>query len=672
MKTPRAIKLLISGAAGAALSVHSLAEVGPRIVARVGDPVPGITGAIFTGFDAPVINNGGTVAFKASFSGGDATALSNEALFAGPPNAPIVRVREGEIATLQGESYGFIDPRIVLADDGNLFFAAQLTGVTVTPSNDRVLMVKGTPGADTILLREGDSLGGTLTVAPTGLNFQPASGILFANRDGHAAVIAGVVDSLSPGANGFAVLHLNGGDGNDVIAVSNGPAPEGLGTFTPQFTGANPFVLIGVGPLGGVTFRGGGNSGGQPFDAFVHFDSETGTSFVVAKTGDQATGAKPGFNFGILGPPSATGGGLVIFDSILQRGDAEPDFTEIGHYTKYAKYRAALEALRDRSARKTGGVFAGFPASVVNQNGTTGFIAELFKRPDGFPPGQGVGVFGGPGKPQLIAQSGNPVPGLPGTTITSFNFGGLSVTNGNQVFVLSTAEPNLSTVLVSTFPGNGPPSTEIFLQDGLSIPAGAANDTLNAFDFPFGGTTSSDGKPRSVNDSGTAVIECVFATNGNSIYYTGTPKAPDDVRQPDIILNEKTKVGDDVHQSKAANPQTPEREQAVNTAVDYVFFIQNDGTVQDEIEVSSSGKDARDRLKWFLGDDDTMEISDAVFGDGRKCTLQPGEKIKIRLRANRQTLENKGKTDKVKIKATSTADKKARDQFQLSIKYNPV
>jgi hypothetical protein len=208
------------------------------------------------------------------------------------------------------------------------------------------------------------------------------------------------------------------------------------------------------------------------------------------------------------------------------------------------------------------------------------------------------------------------------------------------------------------------------VQSGLSVPIGTGNDTVSDFDFPFGGTTSSDGKPRSVNDAGAAVMEVIFTENGNAIYSTGTPKAPPEARQPDIILNETTKVGDDVHQSKPEPPQTVEREQQVNTEVDYPFFIQNDGTVRDEIKFTSSGSDVRDRFKWIEGDANGTEISDAVFGDGQTYTLDPGDKVRVRLRANRQTLINKPESNKIKMKATSTADKKARDAFQITVKFN--
>ena len=170
-------------------------------------------------------------------------------------------------------------------------------------------------------------------------------------------------------------------------------------------------------------------------------------------------------------------------------------------------------------------------------------------------------------------------------------------------------------------------------------------------------------------------MECVFQENGNSIYFTGVAKAPAKALQPDIILNETTKVGDDVHQDKAEAPQTPEREQPVNVEMDYVFFIQNDGSARDEIRFTSSGSNARDRFKWIegeAGEADGTDISDQVFGDGRTFVLDPGDKVRVRLRANRQTLENKGKTDKIKMKATSTADKKARDAFQLTVKFTPT
>ena len=150
MNMPRVFPLILAAAVIAGVLRQTLAGVptGPQIVAKVGDPVPGIIGATFTNFDTPVINNEGTVAFKAAFTGGGATSATNDAIFAGPPNAPVLWLRKGDPVAALTETYGFLDPRVVLADDGNLFVAAQLTGPTVTPATTAAcpsLLARNTP-----------------------------------------------------------------------------------------------------------------------------------------------------------------------------------------------------------------------------------------------------------------------------------------------------------------------------------------------------------------------------------------------------------------------------------------------------------------------------------------------------------------------------------------------
>jgi hypothetical protein len=101
----------------------------------------------------------------------------------------------------------------------------------------------------------------------------------------------------------FGVLHLNAGDGNDLIAIS-GARRRKVGDVCAGVPGQNPFELLGVGPLGGTTFRGSGEDEiAKAFDAFLHYDPFTNSTSVVAKTGDKATGAKPGRVFSTFDRP---------------------------------------------------------------------------------------------------------------------------------------------------------------------------------------------------------------------------------------------------------------------------------------------------------------------------------------------------------------------------------
>jgi hypothetical protein len=162
-----------------------------------------------------------------------------------------------------------------------------------------------------------------------------------------------------------------------------------------------------------------------------------------------------------------------------------------------------------------------------------------------------------------------------------------------------------------------------------------------------------------------------FATNGNSLYFTGAPKAPPEELQPDIILNETEKVGDDVHQNDPAR-----RRRSIGSSREHggVFIHFSSRTTERrrtrssspvqgrETGISSNGTRGTARRRRFP----TM----SSVTDAPTC-WRPGQGARASL-ANRQTLENKGKEKTIKMKATSTIDKKFRDAFEITINLIPV
>src|SRR4029077_20937449 len=73
---------------------------GTTLVARMGDPAPGIAGANISSLDTfPGLNPSGSVVFRASLAlGGSITSANNTAIWSGNPASPQVVARSGETA----------------------------------------------------------------------------------------------------------------------------------------------------------------------------------------------------------------------------------------------------------------------------------------------------------------------------------------------------------------------------------------------------------------------------------------------------------------------------------------------------------------------------------------------------------------------------------------------
>lgn len=145
--------------AGAMASVAT-----PGVLVRTGDAVPGLPGAAYTGFSAPVLNRAGDALFSASVSGGGVTSTNDLVLVTGHPGAWELVARESD--AVAGLPAGVllapgINPfeNLRLNDAGYLAFAARLTGVGVTTLND-TCYVWGRPGALRVVAREGDPVPG--------------------------------------------------------------------------------------------------------------------------------------------------------------------------------------------------------------------------------------------------------------------------------------------------------------------------------------------------------------------------------------------------------------------------------------------------------------------------------------------------------------------------------
>ncbi|HEX5052880.1 MAG TPA: choice-of-anchor tandem repeat NxxGxxAF-containing protein, partial [Planctomycetota bacterium] len=161
--------LLVLSLACTSAAAQSLLSQYGEVIMAVGSDVPGLPGVTINSaanFDGPIIDQNGTVLFRARMVGGGVSASDDRAYFMGRNSADLrVVLRSGDQAP--GLAPGILmrtatgtgptgSPRISPFGE-ILFFSSSLYdgAVTVTAANDTALFW-GPPSALTVLAREGD------------------------------------------------------------------------------------------------------------------------------------------------------------------------------------------------------------------------------------------------------------------------------------------------------------------------------------------------------------------------------------------------------------------------------------------------------------------------------------------------------------------------------------
>ena len=182
-------------------------------VARVGTPAPG--GGNFNGFDEPLLNGAGQVAFEGFLTG----STSTRGIFAGTPGALAAVARNGDPAPGGGNYSDF--PFLLLNGAGQVAFRSRLTGLGVTAANDAALFA-GLPGAVMQIVREGDLI-----------DVDPGLGVSLRMVDDSG--ISSLTDSggqdgrqMSFNDNGLLVYTLRFTDGSSGVFTSVVPEPTAL------------------------------------------------------------------------------------------------------------------------------------------------------------------------------------------------------------------------------------------------------------------------------------------------------------------------------------------------------------------------------------------------------------------------------------------------------------
>ncbi|CAG0971008.1 hypothetical protein PHYC_01248 [Phycisphaerales bacterium] len=486
------------------------ADVSIVKIAYQNDPAPDTSGGWYTqflggfGIGSPVLDNAGSVAFRAFVGGGSPS--NDTATFAGPPGVVRLWAREGSTLLGQGGTFGHN------SDNGRGFPLISGSRVAMMgPTNSGVDVIVGATGAAATYAR----IGGQAATLPAGVQYGS-----FAN--------------LAYGASGQVafVVSLNGG----AYTFRRALYADHLGPLTPwliQNNAAPGLSGQSITTIGGISFNTAGrlackigiSSGGA-----VYTD-HSGALSPVAWTGMSVPGAGTLSTIPeIAVAPSFNSSGRVAFRSFLTSGNA-------GHFSDRSGTMQILAFQGMAIPGVAGSQFnslATTPQPVLNNGGDVAFACE--------------GWFSGvnydlvfisrPGGGQMVAREGLPTPIGGGVNFAAIDYASVRLNNAGQLaFVSSLAGSGVNSsndrALFATESATGP--LVAVLREGQVIDVhgdGSVLRTVGAFEFsipndtrhdPWSGIASGAG---AFNDFGTLAFQINFTDGTQGVFAATVAPAP--------------------------------------------------------------------------------------------------------------------------------------------------
>jgi hypothetical protein len=299
---------------------------GQAVIAREGDPAPGTAGAVYVGtksaeYQFTKINRNGTVIFYSQLAGGDVTVNVNDyAYFTGTPGAVSIMVRQGAMVLPGGVTAAGLGYVWQLDNNGRVLYNLQLSGPGVTNANNDSLWIY-TPGSGSqLLVREGDTAPGTAGATFNNSYDGSFPGVSAASltRSGRYEFTTGLIGGdATAGVNDRALYSGVVGGGLTLIARSGQPAP---GTDA-VFAGFSPYYSL-INDAGHLAFQAtltGGNS--VPTNNSGIWIWRSGTLSLVVRSGDPVPLVPPGLKTPGIAPGTTYDtfiGWVMIFNDLDQ------------------------------------------------------------------------------------------------------------------------------------------------------------------------------------------------------------------------------------------------------------------------------------------------------------------------------------------------------------------
>ena len=359
-------------------------------IALQGRSATGAGGGTFSGFNRPVLNDAGQVAFQAAMTGGTSTS---GIYLSGTGSSLTAIALQGQVAPGAGAGRFSLLLLPEINNAGQTAFFADITGGNSASGIYR----SGTGGSPTAIALQGRSApeAGEGTLGTIGL---PAL-----NDNGQVAFNA----SINGGTSSSAVYRSGMGGGLNAVALAGQAAP---GTGSGIFTGFSSTVRINQ--SGQTAFQAGifGGSAAQG----IYRSSSGSTLTAIALQGQNAPGTGTG-TFDVLERPVLNDAGQVAFTSTMGGGSASQG---VFRSTSGGNALTAL-ALQGQSAPGSGtGSFSSFSSPLLAGNGLAAFAATI----SGANAGQGL--FLGDGREIVPVQLS--LATLAGKTVSVASLGSLN------------------------------------------------------------------------------------------------------------------------------------------------------------------------------------------------------------------------------------------------------
>ena len=476
------------------------------------EAAPG-TGLFFRGFDAPVINSEGQIAFYGLFGTVGQTTNLDAGVWADSSGDFALGARTG--VTAPGTSdllIGFLGTtRVAIGGDGNIVFGGGLDPTTAPASADRAIW-HGTPEAISLLVREGDDVGGVNFNDPPFNGSQPVFnnnlGTFTIGAGGQGSFTSAMLNDIDNATNEFSTFIQSGENVVPLFIAGTEVPGEALGVLYQGTTTAPPAPHVNA--TGTAAFQ--GSLKGADTGAAV-FAGPAGDVRVVAAVGRAAPGMDAGVNFDSVRRPDLNDSAQVVFIAGLSEfGNADPLVGDAIYFgtggvtpaiTPVAKFGDLVATLADLT-------YENFPIGLgptTNNLGQIAFIATV----------AGPGVVTGTDTVIMAGQAGDPddlqIIGREGVELAAdfmliagplindqglVAFGISSPTDGSELWL-----GDLNNSLVRVI-GTGDDSSVVGLDPGLTVTALKLGTTAEGFRF--------------LSDEGTLSFGLVFDDGSEGIF----------------------------------------------------------------------------------------------------------------------------------------------------------
>lgn len=362
----RHIETAVQFAVGLVILTHTVrvqaAAFQFQTIALSGQSATGTTdGALFESFSIPVLNNVGTVGFRADVIGADVTADDNSGIWLATSESLNLIARKGGSApgTEVGTTFDSLgNPK--LSDNNELFWYSTLKRTDPSTSSGLSSVWAGTTDGLSLIARNGD----TPPETPSGATY-----LNFAGPNVSSEGIVGLRASVRISTPSFTYGIWTGtSSALSLVALGETPAP---GTNLEFQTILEPVV---------------NNQGHTAFSAtlptpdgisnFGIWTQTTGDLELLAKRGDAAPQTEPGTQFLIATNPRMNSHGVVAFTALLDGPNVVPE-NAVGLW-KGTVGNLQLVVRDSDAAPGTNDTFSRLYSLVpINEKGDIAFNAEL-------------------------------------------------------------------------------------------------------------------------------------------------------------------------------------------------------------------------------------------------------------------------------------------------------